>query len=62
VKMTFLEQTAYTGAKTSSFWNQVISELIPKTTRAVIPGNEASIRATTKDPVFYFYFEDRAGG
>ena len=33
--MTFLEQTAYTGAKTSSFWNQVISELIPKGTPAL---------------------------
>ncbi len=62
VKMTFLELTAYTGAKTSSFMNQFLTQLIPKTTRAVIPGNEASTRATTKDPVFYFYFEDRAAG
>jgi hypothetical protein len=62
VKMTFLEQTAYTGSKTSSFMHQFLTELIPATTRALIPGGEASIRATTKDPAFYFYFEDRAGG
>jgi hypothetical protein len=36
--------------------------LIPKVTRASIPGNEASIRATETSPTFYFYFEDRAVG
>ena len=59
VKMVLLEPTAYTGANTSAFLNSLIA-IIPKVTRASIPGNEASIRATERNPAFYFYFEDRA--
>jgi hypothetical protein len=40
----------------------LVSSLIPKVTRASIPGSEASLRATERSPIFYFYFEDRAAG
>jgi hypothetical protein len=62
VKMILLEPTAYTGASTNALMNSLVSSLIPKVTRANIPGNEASIRVNETSPTFYFYFEDRAAG
>ena len=61
VKMILLEPTAYTGANTSALLHSIVG-LIPKVTRASIPGSDASIRATETSPTFYFYFEDRAAG
>jgi hypothetical protein len=61
IKMILLEPTAYTGANTSALLNSLIS-LVPKVTRANIPGNEAGIRVNETSPTFYFYFEDRAAG
>ena len=61
VKMILLEPVAYTGANTSALLHSIIA-LVPKVTRASIPGSEASIRATETSPIFYFYFEDRAAG
>jgi hypothetical protein len=61
--LSILEQAAYQGTKTGSVMGSAFTYGIKKLKmKAVIPGQHASIRATEPQPVFYFYFEDKAAG
>ena len=62
-KMTVLEQAAYQGSKTGGMLGTALTYGIKKAKmKAVIPGQHASIRTSDTQPVFYFYFEDKAAG
>ena len=62
-KMTVLEQAAYQGSKTGGVLGSALTYGIKKAkTKAVIPGQHASIRTPDAQPLFYFYFEDKAAG
>jgi hypothetical protein len=62
-RMTVLEQAAYQGSKTGGLLTSAITYGLKKAkTKAVIPGQHASIRTPDSEPVFYFYFEDKAAG
>jgi hypothetical protein len=62
-KLTVLEQAAYQGSKTGGMLGFVVTSGIKKAKmKAVIPGQHASIRTPDTQPVFYFYFEDKASG
>jgi hypothetical protein len=62
-KMTVLEQAAYQGSKTGGLLGTALTYGIKKAKmKAVIPGQHASIRTPDSQPVFYFYFEDKAAG
>jgi hypothetical protein len=61
--LTILEQAAYQGAKTGSIMGSALTYGIKKLKmKAVIPGQHASVHAAEAQPVFYFYFEDKAAG
>ena len=61
--MVVLERAAYQGAKTGGVFGTAITYGIKKMkTKAVIPGPRASIRTMDANPVFYFYFDDKAAG
>jgi hypothetical protein len=61
--LTVLEQAAYQGSKTGGMLGMALTYGIKKAkTKAVIPGQHASIRTPDAEPVFYFYFEDKAAG
>ncbi|MBI1745927.1 MAG: hypothetical protein HYR55_04975 [Acidobacteria bacterium] len=60
-KMTLLEPAAYTGAKTGGVFVSAVTYGLKKAKqKAVLQGARANIRAADKNPVFYFYFEDKA--
>lgn len=62
-KLTVLEQAAYQGSKTGGMLGTALTYGIKKAKmKAVIPGQHASIRTPDAEPVFYFYFEDKAAG
>lgn len=62
-KLTVLEQAAYQGSKTGGLLGSALTYGIKKAKmKAVIPGQHASIRTPDTQPVFYFYFEDKAAG
>lgn len=62
-KLTVLEQAAYQGSKTGGMLGSAFTYGIKKAKmKAVIPGQHASIRTPESEPVFYFYFEDKAAG
>jgi hypothetical protein len=62
-KMTVLEQAAYQGSKMGGVLSTALTYGIKKAKmKAVIPGQHAGIRTLDPQPVFYFYFEDRAAG
>jgi hypothetical protein len=62
-KLTVLEQASYQGSKTGGVLASAMTYGIKKTKmKAVIPGDHASIRTPDSEPVFYFYFEDKAAG
>jgi len=62
-KMIVLEQAAYQGSKTGGMLGTVLTYGIKKAKmKAIIPGQHASIRTPDEQPVFYFYFEDKAAG
>lgn len=62
-KLTVLEQAAYQGSKTGGMLGSAFTYGLKKTKmKAVIPGQHASIRTPDAQPVFYFYFEDKAAG
>lgn len=62
-KMTVLEQAAYQGSKTGGVFTSALTYGLKKAKmKAVIPGQHASIRTPDSQPVFYFYFEDKAAG
>lgn len=62
-KLTVLEQAAYQGSKTGGLLGSALTYGIKKAKmKAVIPGRHASIRTPDAQPVFYFYFEDKAAG
>jgi len=62
-RMTILEQAAYQGSKTGGVMGAALTYGIKKVkTKAVIPGQHASIRTRDSQPVFFFYFEDKAAG
>lgn len=62
-KLTILEQAAYQGSKTGSPLGSALTYGLKKMKmRAVIPGPRAGIRSADAQPVFYFYFEDKAAG
>lgn len=62
-KLTVLEQAAYQGSKTGGMLASSFTYGIKKAKmKAVIPGQRASIRTGEAQPVFYFYFEDKASG
>jgi len=61
--MTVLEQAAYQGSKTGGMLGTALTYGIKKAKmKAVIPGQRASIRTPDAQPIFYFYFEDKAAG
>jgi len=62
-QMTMLEPAAYQGSKTGGILSSSLTYGIKKAKmKAVIPGPHASIRTSDPQPVFYFYFEDKAAG
>lgn len=62
-KLMVLEQASYQGSKTGGMLGTVLTYGIKKAKmKAVIPGQHASIRTPDSEPVFYFYFEDKAAG
>jgi hypothetical protein len=61
-EMILLEPAAYSGLKTNDFANKVVGGIFKAKQKAVLQGNKATIRAIDRHPVFYFYFEERAGG
>ncbi len=61
-QMILLERAAYQGTKTGILGYALTSGLKKAKTKAVIPGPRASIRSSDLRPVFYFYFEETAGG
>ena len=62
-KLTVLEQAAYQGSKTGGMFTSALTYGIKKAkVKSVIPGQHASIRTSESQPVFYFYFEDKAAG
>jgi hypothetical protein len=61
-KMIVLERAAYQGTKTGIGLCTMTAGIKPCKIRAVIPGPVASIRADNANPVFYFYFDDKAAG
>jgi len=62
-KLTVLEQAAYQGSKTGGMLGSALTYGIKKTKmKAVIPGPRASVATSDAQPVFYFYFEDKAAG
>jgi hypothetical protein len=61
--MTMLERAAYQGTKTGGFFTSAITYgAVKAKTKAILPGNAASIRTSQGKPVFYFYFEDKEAG
>jgi hypothetical protein len=62
-KLTELEQANYQGSKTGGLIGSALTYGIKKVkVKAAIPGQHASIRTPDTQPVFYFYFEDKAAG
>ncbi len=62
-RLTELEQASYQGSKSGGFLASSLTYGIKKVkTKAEIPGAHASIRTPDTQPVFYFYFEDKAAG
>ena len=62
-KLTALEQASYQGSKTGGLLATGLTYGIKKAKmKAVIPGQHASIHTPDAEPVFYFYFEDKAAG
>jgi hypothetical protein len=61
-KLTVLEQATYQGTKAGMLGFVLTSGIKKSKTKAVIPGQHASIRSSESEPVFYFYFEDKAVG
>jgi len=60
-KLIVLEQASYQGSKTGGFLATSLTYGIKKAKmKAVIPGQHASIHTPDSEPVFYFYFEDKA--
>jgi hypothetical protein len=60
-KLTALEQASYQGSKTGGVFGAALTYGIKKAKmKAVIPGQHASIHTPDAQPVFYFYFEDKA--
>jgi hypothetical protein len=61
--MVELERTAYQGAKTGGMFASAMTYGIAKAkSKAIIPGNAASIRVGDPMPVFYFYFDQKSAG
>lgn len=61
--MVMLEQAAYQGSKTGGVFMAGMTYGIKKAKiKAIIPGPRSSIRSSDRNPVFYFYFEDKAAG
>jgi hypothetical protein len=62
-KLTVLEQAAYQGSKSGGLFASAMTSGLKKAKmKAVISGQHASIRTPETQPVFYFYFEDKAAG
>lgn len=62
-QLVMLEQAAYQGSKTGGLFATAMTYGIKKAKmKAVIPGQHASLRVSDPQPVFYFYFEDKAAG
>jgi hypothetical protein len=60
--MTLLERADYQGSKMGGFITSAMTYGIAKIkTKAIIPGAHASLR-TDENPVFYFYFDEKAAG
>ena len=61
--MVMLERAAYQGTKTGGLFTSALTYgAVKAKTKAILPGNAASIRAQKGKPVFYFYFEDKEAG
>jgi hypothetical protein len=62
-KLTVLEQASSQASKTGGGLGFALTAGIKKMkTKTVIPGQHASIRTSESQPIFYFYFEDKAAG
>lgn len=60
-EMIVLEPAAYTGSKTGgTFAAAMTAGIVKAKQKAIIQGNKASVRESNPNPVFYFYFEDKA--
>jgi hypothetical protein len=60
-QMVLLEPAAYTGTKTGGLFGAAMTGgLIKAKQKAVMQGNKAATRVSDSQPVFYFYFEDKA--
>ena len=58
-----LERAAYQGTKTGGLFASTMTYgAVKAKTKAILPGNAASIRTKQGKPVFYFYFEDKTSG
>lgn len=61
--MVILERTAYQGSKTGGMFTSAITYGIAKAkSKAIIAGKASAIRVGDAQPVFYFYFDDKAAG
>jgi|GEM_PF-1917663 len=61
-RMVLLERAAYQGTKVGVLGYALTSGIKKAKSRAMIPGVRSNIRSTSSSPVFYFYFEEKAGG
>lgn len=61
-KMIALERASYQGTKMGIGPCSFTGGLIPCKLKAILPGASASIRTDDSNPVFYFYFDDKAPG
>jgi hypothetical protein len=61
--MVMLERAAYQGTKTGGLFTSALTYgAVKAKTKAILPGNAASIRSKQGKSVFYFYFEDKEAG
>jgi len=61
--MVELERTAYQGAKTGGMFTSSLTYGIAKAkSKAIIPGKASAIRVGDPQPIFYFYFDQKAAG
>lgn len=62
-ELVVLERAAYQGSKTGGMLSSALTYGIKKVkTKAIIPGQLATIRIDNAKPEFYFYFDDKSAG
>jgi hypothetical protein len=62
-QMVVMERASYQGSKTGGVFAAAMTYGIKKAkTKAILPGRHASLQTADANPMFYFYFEDKATG